>query len=122
MIRASRFLVLVSASLLTLIVFSNAQTSEGRILGTIYDASGAVIAGAQITITNSATNLRRHLVTTSAGEYVAANLEPGSYSVEAEAHGFKKSVSSSLVLEVSRDLRVDLRLQPGAATEIRSEE
>jgi len=94
-----------------------AQTSEGRILGTISDASGAVIAGAQITITNTATNLRQRLVTTSAGEYVASNLEPGTYTVEAEAKGFKKGVSTNLVLEVSRDLRVDLRLQPGAANE-----
>jgi len=109
--------VLLSAFLSVVASFLIAQTSEGRILGTISDASGAVISGAQITITNNATNLQRRLVTTSAGEYVASNLEPGTYTVEAEARGFKKGVSTGLMLEVSRDLRVDLRLQPGATNE-----
>jgi hypothetical protein len=42
------------------------QTSEGRILGTVFDQSGAVIAGAKVTITNTATSVSRQLVTTSA--------------------------------------------------------
>ncbi len=93
------------------------QTSEGRILGTVFDQTGAVIAGAKVTITNPATNANRQLVTTAAGEYVAPNLEPGRYTVEAEAVGFKKAVSTPFVLEVSRDVRIDLKLQPGAITE-----
>ena len=94
-----------------------AQTSQGRVLGTVYDQTGAVIAGAKITVTNTSTNVSRHLVTTSAGEYVAPNLDPGSYKVSAEAGGFKQAVSTPFVLEVSRDVRMDLRLQPGVATE-----
>lgn len=93
------------------------QTSEGRILGTVFDQSGAVIAGAKVTITNTATSVSRQLVTTSAGEYVAPNLVPGRYMVAGEAGGFKKVLSGPFVLEVSRDVRVDLKLQPGAITE-----
>ena len=47
------------------------QTSEGRILGTVLDPSGAVIAGARITITNTRTGVTRELTSTGNGEYVA---------------------------------------------------
>ncbi len=94
------------------------QTSEGRILGTVSDQSGAVISGAKVTITNIRTEVSRQLVTTNAGEYVAPNLEPGMYTVSAEASGFKKAVSTQFSVEVSRDARIDLKLQTGAITEV----
>jgi hypothetical protein len=93
------------------------QSSEGRILGTVSDQSGAVVAGARITVTNTSTNVSRQLTTTGAGEYVAPNLEPGLYRVSAEAQGFTKAVSTQFMLEVSRDVRMDLKLRPGAANE-----
>jgi Carboxypeptidase regulatory-like domain/TonB-dependent Receptor Plug Domain/TonB dependent receptor len=94
------------------------QTSEGRILGTVSDPTGAVIPGAKISVTNIKTEMTRQLVTTSDGTYVAPNLEPGIYTVTAEAPGFKKAVSTQFVLEVSRDARIDMKLQTGAITEI----
>jgi hypothetical protein len=97
--------------------FVAAQTSEGRILGTVVDQSGAVVSGAKITVMNNTTNVSRQLTTTSTGEYVAPNLEPGMYTVTAEAAGFKKAVNTQIVLEVSRDVRIDLKLQPGAITQ-----
>jgi len=115
--KATRSLAFVLTMVFSLAGYLVAQTSEGRILGTVVDQSGAVIAGAKITVTNTATNVSRRLVTTSAGEYVAPNLDPGPYSVTAEMGGFKKAVSTQFVLEVSRDVRIDLKLQPGAVTE-----
>ena len=112
--KSTRWFVL---AVVLLVAGAVAQTSEGRILGTVYDQSGAVVAGAKITVTNTATNVSRNVVTTSAGEYVAPNLEPGSYTVAAEAAGFKKAVSTQLLLEVSRDIRMDLKLQAGAISE-----
>ena len=91
-----------------------AQTYEGRILGTVTDVSGAVVIGAKITVANTATNSTRNLASNSAGEYVAPNLEAGTYKVWVEAPGFKKAENSSVVVQVSRDARVDFRLQPGA--------
>ncbi|MFY9911371.1 MAG: carboxypeptidase-like regulatory domain-containing protein [Candidatus Sulfotelmatobacter sp.] len=91
-----------------------AQTYQGRILGTVTDSSGAVVADAKITITNIATNVSRSIITNHAGEYVAPNLDPGTYAVAAEAPGFKKTESNSVILEVSRDVQVNLQLQPGA--------
>lgn len=67
------------------IAFLSAQTYQGRILGTITDSSGAVVADAKVTLRDTATNVSRSLVTNHAGEYVAPDLEPGTYSVSAEA-------------------------------------
>ncbi len=55
--------------------------------------------------------------TNSAGEYSAPSLDPGIYTVTAEALGFKKAMSTPISLEVSREVRVDLKLPPGAINE-----
>ncbi|HXR17919.1 MAG TPA: TonB-dependent receptor [Terriglobales bacterium] len=94
-----------------------AQSYEGRILGTVTDASGAVIVGAKIAVTNTATNVTQNLVSNNAGDYVASNLEAGTYKVSAEASGFKRAENSSVSVQVARDDRVDFRLQPGAISE-----
>jgi hypothetical protein len=108
---------LIAVLVLTAFSLLLAQTYEGRILGTITDASGAVIVGAKVTVTNTATNFTRNLVSNSAGEYVAPNLAVGTYKVSAEATGFKRAQSASVVVDVSRDARMDFRLQPGALSE-----
>ncbi|HTR25412.1 MAG TPA: TonB-dependent receptor [Terriglobales bacterium] len=105
-------LVFLSASLLM------AQTYQGRILGLVTDQSGAVVGGAKVTITNTATGISRTLATTAAGEYNAPNLEPGPYMVTAEAPGFKKVERTALRLEVAKDIRVDFTLSPGAISEV----
>ena len=97
--------------------FLSAQTYQGRILGTITDSSGAVVSGAKVTITNTATGLSRNLVTGSEGEYLAPELDPGAYRVAVEVPGFKRSESTPVILEVARDVRVNLHLQPGAVSE-----
>jgi Carboxypeptidase regulatory-like domain/TonB dependent receptor len=107
-------IIIVLLSSVTILL---AQANEGRVLGTVTDASGAVVAGAKVTVTNTATNVTRNLVSNRAGDYVAPDLEAGTYKVSAEAPGFKKAESTPFFLEVSRDARVDLRLQPGAVTE-----
>ena len=107
----SLFLILANVALLS------AQTYQGRILGTVTDSSGAVVADATITVTNVATNVFRTLITNQAGEYAVPDLDPGTYAVAAEAPGFKKTRSSSVILEVARDVQVNLRLQPGAVSE-----
>jgi hypothetical protein len=94
-----------------------AQTSEGRILGTVVDQSGALVTQARVTLTNTATNVIRTAITTSAGEYTVLNLDPGMYTVSAEAKGFKRIMSTPILLEVSREVRVDLKLQPGTVAE-----
>lgn len=90
------------------------QTSMGRILGIVSDTSGAVVPGASVRITNTATGITRDLTTSGAGEYIAPSLEPGPYSVTIEKPGFEQVKRTGLLLEVARDLRVDARLKPGS--------
>jgi hypothetical protein len=99
-------------------IFLAAQTSQGRILGSVTDDSGAVISGAKITITDTATGISRTLTTTAAGDYAAPNLEPGPYTVTAEAASFKKEVRVGLQLEVAKDIRVDIKLTAGSVDQV----
>ena len=112
-----RFLAVALPVFCLFTVVSWTQTNEGRILGTVRDSSGGVIVGAKVTVTNTGKQISRELVTNGTGEYVAPDLEPGLYTVSAEAPGFKKAVSSVVRVEVTNDIRIDLQLQPGARTE-----
>lgn len=95
-----------------------AQSHQGRISGQVTDSSGAVIPGATVTIENLGTHVQRSLTTNGDGNYLAANVEPGVYSVSATANNFKKVVRESIQVEVGNDLKIDFQLQPGAITEV----
>jgi len=89
------------------------QSSNGRILGTVTDQSGGVVAGATVTVLDVDRGVTRTLTTDDAGEYNAPNLTPGTYTVRGEARGFKKLERTSIVIQVGQEVRVDLTLQPG---------
>jgi len=90
-----------------------AQGNQGRITGTVTDQSGGAISGATVTVLDVQRGLPRTVVTGDSGEYNAPNLLPGQYTVRAEAKGFKKIEQQNILLEVGKELRVDLSLQPG---------
>ena len=89
------------------------QGSYGRILGSVTDQTGGVIAGATVTVMDVDRGVSRTLTTDDAGEYNAPNLLPGKYTVRAESKGFKTVERQNVVLEVGKEPRVDLTLQPG---------
>ena len=91
--------------------------ATGTILGTVTDATGAIVANAKVTVTNTATNVPFRTTTSSAGDYYAPSLNPGSYKVSVEAPGFQKSVTDAFTLTVDQKVRVDVALKPGAVTE-----
>jgi carboxypeptidase family protein/TonB-dependent receptor-like protein len=109
------FAVALGICLLCLPLFG--QGTAGRILGTITDQTGAVIANATVTVTDIQRGIARTLASDQSGEYIAPSLLPGTYSVKAEAKGFKTAEHTGLLLEVGRDVRVDLSLQPGEQTQ-----
>ena len=111
------FLLLAALGLL---LFSSplfSQGSNGRILGTVTDQTGGVISGATVTIIDKDRGVARVLTTDAAGEYDAPTLLPGTYTVRAEANGFKKLERQNVVLEVAKEIRVDLTVQPGEQTQ-----
>jgi hypothetical protein len=91
--------------------------ASGTIVGTVTDATGAVIPNVKVTVTNVATGVASQTVSSSAGDYQVPALNPGTYKVSAESTGFEKSVTNSFVLAVDQSVRVDLALKPGAVTE-----
>jgi hypothetical protein len=94
-----------------------AQGNFGRILGTVTDQSSAVIADATVSLIDTERGLARTLTTDQAGEYDASNLIPGTYRVRLEARGFQTVNRENVVLEVGKEIRVDLTPQLGERTE-----
>lgn len=93
------------------------QLNLGHIYGTITDQSGAVIAGATLTITDVARGVSRSLTTDSSGAYSAPGLTPSTYRVRVEAKGFNTLERQDLTLGVGQELRIDLSLQAGTQTQ-----
>ncbi len=96
----------------------DAQTTTATLSGTVRDASGAVVPGAKITLTNSATGLSRAIDANDQGYYTLTNIEPGTYELRAEHQGFKAAVQKGAVLTVGGSTILDMTLQVGAASEV----
>ena len=107
----------VLASLLAMAGTLRAQTATGQITGTVKDTSGAVMAGAKVTLTNPQTNQTRETTTSAAGDYVFPLLPVGVYSVTAEQQGFRASKRSDITLNVAQIIRIDLELAVGEVTQ-----
>jgi hypothetical protein len=99
-------------------ISAQAQTATGRILGNIADQSGAVVKGANVTITDASRGTSRTLTTDDAGAYLAPDLAPSTYNVKVEAAGFKTVERRAIELQVATDVRIDVALQPGQTTEV----
>ena len=112
----SRMYMLVSLFL----VFASltyAQSSSGRIQGSVRDAQDAVILGATVTVTDIAKSTSRTFRTSESGEYVVPFLDPGQYSITVESSGFKKETQSGITVRVADRLTIDFHLQVGAIAE-----
>src|SRR5208282_5821638 len=95
-----------------------AQKDAGAIVGLVRDSSGAVVADAQVTVTDVDRGTKLALTTNGAGEYVASPIRIGRYTVTVDKQGFKKAVAGPVQVNVQDRVSIDLQLQMGAATEI----
>lgn len=86
----------------------------GTISGTVTDPSGAVVAGAKVTATETETSFSRDVVTDSKGQYVIPNLRPTQYSLTVEAPGFRTFVQKGVTLLANQAATVDLKLAVGS--------
>jgi hypothetical protein len=91
-----------------------AQIDTGGITGTVQDSSGAVIVGAQVTLTNEATGVKTTVKSTSTGTYVFDAVKPGTYTIEAQATGFEKYINRGEMVHVQQVLTIDFSLVPGS--------
>ena len=93
------------------------QAVSARLLGTVTDATGAVVPSANLTIRETQTGVSRNVQTNESGNWTVSELPPGVYEVDVEAKGFKKEVRRDITLLVDTTTRVDVQLQPGAVTD-----
>jgi len=93
-----------------------AQTaSTGTVLGLVTDPTGAVVPGATVELEDAATKAVRSVTTNVAGRYVFVALPPGTYSIRTTARGFQQAEVSSVVVEVTKSITIDLQLSIGEA-------
>ena len=93
-----------------------AQDATGKVAGNVIDPTGAIIAGAKVTVTNIATQISKQATTDKDGFYQVSQLPIGVYEVAAEAPGFARMVvQAKNSLEINQTLRVDLKLEVGNA-------
>jgi len=118
LVRSSRralplsFMLVILASTASL-----GQKDTGAIAGTVKDSSGAVVAGAKVTITDVDRGESLITNTNSQGEYVASPLRIGRYNVSVEKQGFKKAVTGPVTVDVQSRPEVNFAMQVGSFNE-----
>jgi hypothetical protein len=119
----NRFSRFVSVSIFLLLVLGlvslplAGQDASGRIVGVVSDSSGGVIASAKVSVTNTGTGIKNETTSGTDGSYQVLLLPVGTYTVSAEAPGFRRSVVSSQPLEINQALKLDFKLDVGATTD-----
>ena len=95
---------------------AGAQTT-GTVQGTVTDPQSALLAGATVLLTQTATNTSKSASTNTAGSYVFDFLPPGTYSVNVSFQGFKTAALKSVLVEASKTTTVNVRLEVGQVSE-----
>lgn len=96
---------------------ASSQTPTAGVTGRVTDAAGAVVPNVTIKVTNLATNISQQTVTNESGDFVLPYLNPASHVLEAAAAGFRSYRRDNFTLAVGQMLRIDIRLEVGAASE-----
>jgi hypothetical protein len=94
-----------------------AQSGRGTITGIVKDPSGAVVPGADITITEKNTGVVNRTVSTEAGAYRAPYITPGMYQITAALAGFKTAVADNIQVMVGQTVTVDFNLEVGQVSD-----
>src|SRR5262245_64621385 len=100
-----------------LAVAAQGQSYQGGLRGAVHDASGAVVPGVDLTLTNEETNTARSAVTNGEGEYAFANVLPGLYTLTVNKGGYKKYEHKALRIRTQEIIRVDVKHKVGQTTE-----
>src|SRR5215218_7485809 len=104
--------VLVFCALLMLALTVQGQTSRGTVTGTVTDPNGAVIAGAQVTLTSAQTKLNRVTTSNSEGIYRFEAVDPGTYSIKVSSVGFGDVESTGVEVMANQTSDISLQLAP----------
>jgi hypothetical protein len=113
----SKICVLCTLAIVSVNIALGQGGGTGTVLGTVTDATGAVLPNAKVTVTSAATGLAYHTSTSSSGDYNAPSLNPGPYSVQVEVPGFEKSRTTTFTLAVDQKIRMDVSMKPGSVSQ-----
>ncbi|MEP7272330.1 MAG: TonB-dependent receptor [Acidobacteriota bacterium] len=117
--RSFRTLILTLGALTLLGGLALAQTTLGRIVGTVRDPTGAVVPGAKVTVTNELTGQQIASATTSSeGGFVVPQLTNGSYSVKIELKGFKTASYTEVKVDPGQDYSLTAQVEVGETSEV----
>src|SRR5690349_20756500 len=111
----SRKLALVAALLIAVSQPALTQTVNATLGGTVADSTGALIPGVTVTTTNTGTGISNTVLTNESGAYQFAALQPGSYKVSADLHGFQTQTFTDVQLGGAQQVRLNFTLQVAAA-------
>jgi carboxypeptidase family protein len=115
--RAMRARFILSVVVCLVFVIGVGAQDSGRIVGTVVDSSGAVAPGVAVRVINTQTGAAQRYVTNDQGRFIADNLSPGAYSLEADAAGFKHFVQTGITVRVGDTIEAPIKLELGAASE-----
>jgi hypothetical protein len=94
-----------------------AQSTYGRITGTVTDAGGAVVSKAQVQVTNQSTGLTRTVITDDLGDFSIVNLDAGTYTLTVSAAGMVATTRKDLPLLAREEVKADFQLQVSGVTQ-----
>jgi hypothetical protein len=120
MFRGFRFTTVCAALLAALALVPgavSAQTTLGKLAGTVLDQSGGVLPGATVTLTNVQTNAVETTVATETGAFLFPQVPAGTYKVEIALEGFKTGTFTDVVINVGQEYSLTAKLELGALTE-----
>jgi hypothetical protein len=104
-------------SVLSLCAAAFGQGTTSRLLGTVQDATGAVVPNATVKLINEGTRVTFETKTSAAGTYVFEAVQPGLYEVDVEASGFRSFVSRNNTVTIGQPATVNIKLEVGAVTD-----
>ena len=114
----TKYILLTVIALCFFAPFAGAQSTGGRIRGTVMDASGGAVPGATVTLINEANHATRIVQSGETGEYIFLEVPVGTYEIDAASQGFKKYARKAIALDLNQVISVDVTLQIGGSTEV----
>lgn len=112
-----RMVITLPLAVLALTLSVRAQNTNGRVIGIVTDPQGAAVVGANVTVTNTGTNVQWRTVTDGSGSYQVLDVPVGTYAVTVESKGFVKATTQPQELTINQSLRIDVRMKVGAVNE-----
>ncbi|MEQ1764921.1 MAG: TonB-dependent receptor, partial [Pyrinomonadaceae bacterium] len=112
---SSGYFCIAFLALLLSAVVTQAQSETATVLGTVRDANGAAVVGANVTLKNIATSITASTVTSDSGDYQFVNVKIGDYQIIVEASGFNRTIADRINLTVNSRQRADIALEVASA-------